>query len=117
MTTDTTIKKSNERFPDAMPRPWTAEVGDRLSDGGDCWVIDSEIGSVAEMQCGIDREGQTAKLIVAAVNSYDALVKAIEAEAARRAYHAGLGVSEWKAFLWPEARAALVDPPAAEEVK
>jgi hypothetical protein len=37
------------------------------------------------------------------------LRKAIETEAARRAYNAGLGVSEWEAFLWPEARAALGD--------
>jgi hypothetical protein len=35
------------------------------------------------------------------------LVAAIESEAARRAYAAGLGVSEWRAFLWPEASEAL----------
>lgn len=32
---------------------------------------------------------------------------ALEAEAARRAYAAGLGAGEWEAFLWPEARAVL----------
>lgn len=53
-----------------MSRPWRAEVGERLSDGSDCWVIDSEDGSVAEMACPKDVEQATAELIVAAVNAY-----------------------------------------------
>ena len=35
------------------------------------------------------------------------MAAALEAEAARRAYAAGLGASEWEAFLGPEARAVL----------
>ena len=35
------------------------------------------------------------------------MADAIEAEATRRAYAAGLGVSEWRAFLWPEAKAVI----------
>jgi hypothetical protein len=45
---------------------WTAEVGERLSDGLDCWVIDSESGSVAEMMCPKDNEEAFARLIAAA---------------------------------------------------
>lgn len=51
---------------------------------------------------------------VVKASDYDALLSevaqlksAIEAEATRQAYRSGLGVSEWEAFLWPEARALL----------
>ena len=56
--------------------PWRAEVGERLSDGSDCWVIDSEENSIAEMMCPADVEEANAKLIVRAVNAHDALVDA-----------------------------------------
>jgi hypothetical protein len=56
---------------------------------------------------GMSKLAANARFIVRAVNNHEALVKAIEAEACRRAIDSGLGVSEWRAFLWPEARAAL----------
>ena len=34
------------------------------------------------------------------------LLEAIETQAARMAYAAGMGASEWESFLWPEAVAA-----------
>jgi|ERR1051326_1102058 hypothetical protein len=60
-----------------MPLPYEALIGDSLSDGSDCWVIDCELGSVAEMQCPADVEEATAKFIVRAVNSYESMVWAI----------------------------------------
>lgn len=65
--------------------PWEANIGDRLSDDTDCWVIDSEQGSIAEMQCPKDVEEINARFIVEAVNSYGALrAKVAEMEAALR---------------------------------
>lgn len=51
---------------------------------------------------------ETAERILTDRNAVSKLVAAIEAEAARRAFNTGLGVSEWESFLWPEARAVLV---------
>ena len=61
-----------------MPLPWIAIYGERLSDGGECRVIDSENGSVAEMMCPKDVEDVTAEFIVRAVNNHEALVEALK---------------------------------------
>lgn len=60
------------------PTPYRADISDRLSDGSDCWVIDGEAGSIAEMMCPADVEEATAKFIVRACNSYDDLLKACQ---------------------------------------
>lgn len=60
------------------PTPYRAEISDRLSDSSDCWVIDSEAGSIAEMMCPADVEEATAKFIVRACNSHDDLVEAVK---------------------------------------
>lgn len=70
-----------------MPLPYEAEIGDRLSDDGDCWVINCEQGSVAEMQCPADVEEATARFIVRAVNNHEALIEALKR--VREAYNAG----------------------------
>jgi hypothetical protein len=57
------------------PTPWCAGIGDRLSDGGDCWVVDCEAtGSIAEMQCPADTQEANALFIVQACNAHDALI-------------------------------------------
>lgn len=53
--------------------PWLAEIGDRLDDGGDCWVVNSEEGSIAEVQCPADDAEAVARLIAAAPALYEAL--------------------------------------------
>lgn len=58
------------------PTPWMADIGDRLSDGTGCWVIDSEQGSIAEMMCPKDVEEVNALFICEAVNNYDSLSQA-----------------------------------------
>ena len=65
-----------------MKATWTANISERLSDDSDCWVIDSEDHSIAEMMCPKDVEQANAELIVKAVNSFDTLVGALQSIAA-----------------------------------
>lgn len=89
------------------PAPW---VVDEVSDGV-CYVVAKDIALVATLDPSDDDAPAraNAELIVKAVNAHERLVGAIKDEAARQAYAAGLGVSEWEAFLWPSARAALAE--------
>lgn len=48
-----------------------------------------------------------AEYVTELIAERDALRDAIEAKATWSAIQAGLGASEWRAFLWPEARALL----------
>jgi hypothetical protein len=63
----------------------------------------SAVTCTGDMEDCTARDLADARLIAAAPD----LLAAIESEAVRRAYDAGLGASEWEAFLWPEARAAI----------
>lgn len=50
-----------------------AERGDRLDDESEgCWLIDSDSGSIAEMQCPVDVEEAIAHLLAAAPALYEA---------------------------------------------
>lgn len=60
------------------PLPWTADIGDRLSDGSDCWEINSPTESIAEMMCPKDIEKANAEFIVRCVNAHEALVDALK---------------------------------------
>jgi hypothetical protein len=51
--------------------PWRAELGDRLSDGESCWVVDSELGSICEIQSPLDAEEANAHLIAASPALYE----------------------------------------------
>lgn len=57
--------------------PWKPEVGERLADGGDCWAVDCEEGSIAEVQCPADDAEEVARLIAAAPALYEAAVKVL----------------------------------------
>ncbi len=57
--------------------PWRAELGDRLSDGESCWVVDSELGSICEIQSPLDAEEANAHLIAASPALYEAADNAL----------------------------------------
>lgn len=96
---------------ESTPRPWRANIGDRLSDDSHCWVIDSDEGSIAEMMCPADVEQANAELIINAVNSYpestSESVKALLNRALREGRH-GFACDRSRCVCWKaDARAAL----------
>lgn len=103
------------------PGPWVALLHETPT-----WKIchsGHEFALVA-MTCHANDE-VNARRIVACVNACEGmnpealpeLLKAIEAKAADEAYAAGLGASEWEAFLAPEAWAVIVGIPREEQLE
>lgn len=57
--------------PQIRKPPYTVDPGERESDGGDCWWINSEEGSVAEMICPADDAEATARFLSRAGNCHE----------------------------------------------
>lgn len=95
----------------ATPGPWFPRWG-----GEPGYVYSQSAERVIAMLADEQNDGlprPNSQLIAAARTAVPELIAevrrlraAIESEAARRAYAAGLGASEWESFLWPEARDA-----------
>lgn len=114
MTEETTIKKSQEQFPNATPRPWKLRPGTSIvcSDDhkADVLII---VGQVSQCALRTKRAQENAALTLEAVNSYDALREALETIA-----HPNVGHEDAMA-LKKIARAALalVDTNTTQEVE
>lgn len=98
---------------------WLVEAANFLAEHNDWFACDCDAYQESDTGAWIHQEEkcasfwedhldimlrEVAERIALDAEEIKRLRNAIEAEAARRAYAAGLGASEWRAFLWEEAR-------------
>jgi hypothetical protein len=58
--------------------PYTVDLSDSMADDeSDCWVIDNDRGSVAEITCPLEDAEATARFLARAGNAHQPLVEAL----------------------------------------
>lgn len=63
---------------DYMRPPYTVDLSDSIADDeSDCWVIDNDRGSVAEMTCPAYYAEATARFLARAGNAHDTMAQEI----------------------------------------